>query len=192
MSFESRLDGLVLDRIALQQQLAKVQDGLDKVEDSINELHEGFNTTSRNYAERVVRGVGFLNENAQGWAKPDKLKLSDLDLSDTRRCVLGQLAARSALRSAGWDLAEARQGSDPGRVGDYDYSDATVAFSSKYPDFDAEDYGFEWDNEVHGEGLFSDSTAAYEILNHLWTKAIKLRRSKKKVTVDKLFKAVEI
>lgn len=129
------------------------------------------------YAKRVVAGVKLLDKLLlPNWDR--KIKLSDLELENTQRCVLGQLAAKSALRSAGYSL---------GRE-DADYNDAVTAL-----DIEPEDYGFNSSMEIDGgveDGLSDD--AAFGILNHLWSEAIRLRRKGLSVNATALKKAVQV
>ncbi len=160
-----------------------------RVDADLARARSDFNDTVEKYAELVVRGVNFLNGNAKGWAKPDKISITDLELDNSHMCVLGQLAAKSALRSAGWDLTRPDWDTDST---DFEYSDALRAFKKEDEDWDEYEHGFDWTNDAHVGATLGDNETGYEILNHLWAEAIRLRRGKKKVTAQKLAKAVRI
>lgn len=123
------------------------------------------------YARYVAKGVRFLNSKVPGWTRPNKLAISDLDLRDIHSCVLGQLAAKSALTGAGYDLTERYRP---------DFWDAEHAMQIK-----GSDYGF---NLTDPDKTRTDrqSHAEYDALNHLWAHAIRLTRRGEKVTVARL------
>lgn len=120
-----------------------------------------------NCAERVVLGVEFLNEHVPGWTAEDKLHLGELDLADMDHCVLGQLVANSALRSAGFDMDETNPYSQR-------YTRAIDALRIR-----GAEYGFDIDTGTNSQD-------EYGVLNHLWTHAIRRTRKGKSVTVGKL------
>lgn len=125
-------------------------------------------------ADRVVRGVNFLNDNVPGWSSKEKLSIPDLDLCSTNRCVLGQLAAKSALTSAGYNLTRVNKGDN--------YEAAINALN-----IDGADHGFDIlgiDFVLGKEEEVND----YFVLNHMWVEAIKRTRKGKKVTNKKLVK----
>jgi hypothetical protein len=126
-------------------------------------------------ARRIVKGVELLNEKVPTWI--NKIELDDLELEDSRQCVLGQAAAKSALRAAGYF---AEMPIIPGGEGELDYSDAVDALG-----IDGTRYGFDVADEDVPE---DDYKATYGDLNHLWTSAILLVRQGKKVTVKRLLK----
>lgn len=130
-------------------------------------------TTKRNpfilyYATFVAKGVRFLNKNVPGWTRPNKLAITDLNLRDARSCVLGQLAAKSALTGAGYELTE-----NP------DYFDAVASMQ-----IDGKEYGFNVSN-FHLNSLDTERDS-FHALNHLWAHAIRLTRRGEKVTVAAL------
>lgn len=128
------------------------------------------------YAKRVVAGVKLLDKLLlPNWDR--KIKLSDLELENTQRCVLGQLAAKSALRSAGYSL---------GRE-DADYNDAITAL-----DIEPADYGFNTNMEIEESVEELHDNISFSILNHLWSEAIRLRRKGLSVNATALKKAVQV
>lgn len=123
------------------------------------------------YARYVAAGVRFLNKNVPGWTRPNKLAISDLDLRDIHSCVLGQLAAKSALTGAGYDLSERYSP---------DYWDAEQIMQIK-----GSDYGFNL-TDPDKDRTTHEAMIEYDALNHLWTHAIRLTRRGEKVTVAAL------
>jgi len=47
------------------------------------------NVYAHTVQERVVAGASFLDKNMPGWDK--EINLADLNMADTRKCILGQL-----------------------------------------------------------------------------------------------------
>lgn len=120
----------------------------------------------KHYARLVYRGVNeVLEKRVPGWQK--KIHLPTLDLENADHCVLGQLAAKSALTSAGFDLE-----------GGSDFWAATYVL-----DISSQEFGFDITN-----GHEDRTDDAYYVLNHLWTRAIRLRKAGKKVTINELTK----
>lgn len=120
------------------------------------------------YADRVVAGVGILDEKLRStW--PKKIELSELDLSDASQCVLGQLAAKSALRSAGYvfDI-------DPDTTPDYGNAVEVL-------EIEGDEYGFNTDHSLN-EGIEWEDPDAFGLLQHLWTEAIRIRKRGEVVT----------
>lgn len=201
-SFEERLDALYEARAVGKAKIAQAERTIEAEEDALNGVHSeldillsDLNLTADRYADAVLKGVQFLNENARGWTKKDKLSISDLNLSSGEECVLGQLAAKSALTSAGWQLLDEDDDQIPDGEGDYEA--AINAFSKKFPGFSGAEYGFDWANSLHADSLSlrgaSDaSVIGYNLLNHMWTAAIERQRSKKKVEKKHLLKSVVI
>lgn len=137
-----------------------------------------FELTAKAYAPRVVAGVAFLERKVPLWASADKLALSDLDLSNGTSCVLGQLAAKSAITSAGYEL----------RNDINEYMSAVDALGIR-----GEDYGFNYDEALEKSLPQDDDDAredneSYWVLNHLWTAAIRRIRKGKKVSPKRLLK----
>lgn len=123
------------------------------------------------YAPLVVDGVKLLNKQLlPTWLK--KITLTNLELNDGQRCVLGQLAAKSAIRSAGYEL-----------YGD-DYEAAIAALG-----IEGDDFGFNVNCRIDNENEFDDDQGMYA-LNHLWVTAIKILRKGEKVTEKSLLAKV--
>lgn len=134
----------------------------------------------RGYAKRVAKGVRFCNETLPTWIT--KIELSDLELSDGNMCVLGQLAAKSAITSAGYALDERKMEEGSG------YIAATAALDIK-----GFDYGFDIPSAGDDVGLGTlDGVETYALLNHLWAEAILRTRQGKKISASKLAQCVVV
>lgn len=132
----------------------------------------------RAYSTRVVKGVRLLNEKlGQGnWSRPSKLAISNLDLASGSKCVLGQLAAKSAITSAGYEL----YGAD-------DYSGAVDAL-----DINGTQYGFDTDTDLNEELGLEDTMDGFGILNHMWAEAIRMTRKGEPVTSAALVRSFKV
>lgn len=149
-----------------------------------------FRATAKAYAPLVVNGARLLREQVPQWTSEEKLNLSDLDLANGEQCVLGQLAAKSAITAAGFEMS----------VGRHNYIGATEAM-----EIAGEDFGFDLNDDLEsslphplewveddGEERFGSrhSNESFWVLNHLWVIAIQLGRKGKKVTTKRLLKGL--
>lgn len=135
---------------------------------------EVLTTAIRSYANRVALGVRFLNRTLPTWLK--KIKISELELSNASNCVLGQLATKSAITSAGYDLR-----------GDINYHGAVSVLK-----IDGFRYGFNYASDEDGEALDVDEDTGFYILNHLWTTAIHMSKRGEKVSGPALAKLMKV
>lgn len=161
----AELHDLVIQREELDIQIAERRKQLKKA--------------TKAYAKRVVNGHHLLQDLVPGWTREDKIDISTLELSDGTQCVLGQLAAKSALTSAGFQLD---YDEDEGETPSYEH--ALVAL-----DIEPYEYGFNTDSTVDYKVGITD-TEGYFLLNHLWSEVILRIRLGKPVTVKNLVKSV--
>lgn len=126
-------------------------------------------------ARRVVKGHGLLQKKVPAWTS--KIDLPTLSLRNGDECVLGQLHAKSALASAGFNI-------DPDTEHRYTDACTVLGLGTDSDDWVAGDLaGFNVDESTDNKYEVND-TQAYEVLNHLWERAIRLTRGNRPVTVE--------
>ena len=155
----------------LEAALKEQQRALKSCDKALEQKRKAVNKEVKVVAARVLKGHTFLQNKLPGWTK--KVVLRDLMMEDGQVCVLGQLHAKSALRSAGYAI-------NPDS--DTRYTEACNVLGL------GDGVAFGFDISESYDGCDIPQEASYEVLNHLWERAIRLTKGNRAVTVESLTK----